>query len=62
LVSFVLFFTPRNFPVIAQAEIKTILKGTGDNYIKREQLIKIYTMSNKVVYAIYNDDILMDAV
>jgi hypothetical protein len=39
------------------------LKGTGDNYIREEQLIKIYTMSNKVVYAIYNDDdILMDAV
>jgi hypothetical protein len=51
----------RTFPVIAQAEIKTILKA-GDNYMK-EQLIKIYTMSNKVIYAIYNDDdILMDAV
>jgi molybdopterin-containing oxidoreductase family membrane subunit len=24
----------RTFPVIAQAEIKTILKGTGDNYIR----------------------------
>jgi molybdopterin-containing oxidoreductase family membrane subunit len=26
----------RTFPVIAQAEVKTILKGTGDNY-KRER-------------------------
>jgi hypothetical protein len=39
------------------------LKGTGDNYIRERELIKIYTMSNKVIYAIYNDDdILMDAV
>jgi hypothetical protein len=51
----------RTFPVIAQAEIKTILKGTGDNYI-RERANKDLHMSNKVVYAIYNDDILMDAV
>jgi hypothetical protein len=53
----------RTFPVIAQAEIKTILKGTGDNYIRERAANKDYTMSNKVVYAIYNDDdILMDAV
>jgi molybdopterin-containing oxidoreductase family membrane subunit len=32
---FVLFLLyARTFPVIAQAEIKTILKGTGDNYIR----------------------------
>jgi hypothetical protein len=37
------------------------LKGTGDNYIREEQLIKIY-MSNKVVYIYNDDDILMDAV
>jgi hypothetical protein len=53
----------RTFPVIAQAEVKTILKGTGDNYKEKEKQIKIHTMSNKVIYAIYNDDdILMDAV
>ena len=34
---FVLFLLySRTFPVIAQAEVKTILKGTGDNY-KRER-------------------------
>jgi hypothetical protein len=39
------------------------LKGTGDNYKEKEKQIKIHTMSNKVIYAIYNDDdILMDAV
>jgi molybdopterin-containing oxidoreductase family membrane subunit len=32
---FVLFLLySRTFPVIAQAEVKTILKGTGDNYIR----------------------------
>ena len=32
---FVLFLLySRSFPVIAQAEVKTILKGTGDNYIR----------------------------
>jgi hypothetical protein len=47
--------------VIAQAEVKTILKATGTITLEKEQLIKIY--SNKVIYAIYNDDdILMDAV
>jgi hypothetical protein len=52
----------RTFPVIAQAEVKT-LKGTGDNYKEKEKQIKIHIMSNKVIYAIYNDDdILMDAV
>jgi hypothetical protein len=46
-----------------QAEVKTILKGTGDNYKEKEKQIKIHIMSNKVIYAIYNDDdILMDAV
>jgi hypothetical protein len=60
LYCFLLYLT---FPVIAQAEVKTILKGTGDNYIREEQQIKIHIMSNKVIYAIYNDDdILMDAV
>jgi hypothetical protein len=39
------------------------LKATGDNYKEKEQQIKIHIMSNKVIYAIYNDDdILMDAV
>lgn len=32
---FVLFLLySRTFPVIAQAEVKTILKGTGDNYVR----------------------------
>jgi len=32
---FVLFLLyARNFPVIAQAEVKTILKSSGDNYKK----------------------------
>jgi hypothetical protein len=59
---FVLFLLyARTFPVIAQAEVKTILKATGENYIRERQ--NIHTMSNKVIYAIYNDDeILMDAV
>jgi hypothetical protein len=49
--------------VIAQAEVKTILKATEIITLEKEQLIKIYIMSNKVIYAIYNDDdILMDAV
>jgi molybdopterin-containing oxidoreductase family membrane subunit len=33
LLCIVLLYS-RTFPVIAQAEIKTILKGTGDNYIR----------------------------
>jgi hypothetical protein len=54
---------PRTFPVIAQAEVKNNFERTGDNDTKRREQIKIHTMSNKVIYAIYNDDdILMDAV
>jgi hypothetical protein len=33
LVSLV-FYCILELPVIAQAEVKTILKGTGDNYIR----------------------------
>jgi molybdopterin-containing oxidoreductase family membrane subunit len=33
--SFVFFLLYETFPVIAQAEVKTILKATGDNYIRK---------------------------
>ena len=36
---FVLFLLySRSFPVIAQAEVKTILKGSGDNFKKAREL------------------------
>jgi molybdopterin-containing oxidoreductase family membrane subunit len=38
---FVLFLLySRSFPVIAQAEVKTILKSTGENYIKEREAHK----------------------
>ena len=51
---FVLFLLyARTFPVIAQAEVKTILKSSGDNYKKmRDKII----MANKFLHAIYDDD------
>jgi hypothetical protein len=67
---FVLFLLyARTFPVIAQAEVKTILKSSGEIIKKKEKkkviIIQknISIMSNKVIHALYNDDdILMDAV
>jgi molybdopterin-containing oxidoreductase family membrane subunit len=62
-IGFLCFFLlySRTFPVIAQAEVKRFERT--DNYKEKEQQIKIHIMSNKVIYAIYNDDdILMDAV
>jgi hypothetical protein len=40
--------------VIAQAEVKTILKAT-DNFIRERAANKDNIMSNKVIF-IYNDD------
>jgi molybdopterin-containing oxidoreductase family membrane subunit len=38
---FVLFLLyARTFPVIAQAEVKTILKGTGEKYIREREANK----------------------
>jgi len=38
---FVLFLLyARTFPVIAQAEVKTILKATGDSYIRQREVNK----------------------
>ncbi|MFN9111336.1 MAG: hydrogenase, partial [Bacteroidota bacterium] len=38
---FVLFLLyERTFPVIAQAEVKTILKATGESYIKQREANK----------------------
>ena len=57
---FVLFLLyARTFPVIAQAEVKTILKSSGEKYKK----LRDGKMSNKVVHALYDDDdVLLSAV
>ena len=48
---FVLFLLyARTFPVIAQAEVKTILKSSGDNYKK------LGDWKYKYIHAVYDDD------
>ena len=58
---FVLFLLyARTFPVIAQAEVKTILKSSGEKYKK---LRDGKMSSNRVVHALYDDDdVLLSAV
>ena len=39
----------RTFPVVAQAELKTILKSSGSEY-------KTEVMSKKLIHAIFDDE------